>query len=401
MTASVFEQAAPALPGLPLDRWLQPLDDEYLSDYVPSGGSAVKVITGSDATLAEAVSRLRERAEAHRMFTAHLDPSVRDENGRRPDFHRIEKFFFEVTREVDWKEWAAAQARRYLEAQGIRLLSGRDLGDLEQIAADNGREAQDLVSQYQRELATPQIRDIRLSIEFRTAITALSRALLLPDSITPTTEEVLLGWLRGQALPGAASALKKVQIYERINLSNARPMLASFCRWLPQAGCSGLLVTLDFRPYEYKRMARGRRQAEQLQRMRDAIQRGAPAGELQRLAEADENEPDVTYSDAAYMQMLQTIRRFIDEIDRFERFLLVILTTPAFYRDKTLDPSVKRCYFDYDALQTRIGQEVHDARHANPAASLVRLGTDEADRTDRTAETGGTGGTIGADGGRE
>ena len=66
--------------------------------------------------------------------------------------------------------------------------------------------------------------------------------------------------------------------------------------------------------------------------------------------------------------------RFIDEIDRFERLFLVILTSPNFYKDKTLDPTVQRCYFDYDALQTRIGQEVHDARNANPAASLVQLG---------------------------
>jgi len=381
MTASVFaqESALPdALPGLQIQRWLRTVEDEYVSDYVASGGSAVKVITGTDALLAEAMAGLRAQAERQRMYYAHLDPAVRDENGRRPDFHRIERFFFEVTRGVDWKAWAAAQARQYLQTQGIYLAEGRDLGDLQQIAQDNGRDEQDLVNQYQRELATPQIRDTRLSIEFRTAITALSRALLLPDSVTPTTEEVLLGWFRGQALPGAAAALKRVQIYERINLSNARPMLASFCRWLPQAGCGGLVVTLDFRPYEYKKMARGRRQAEQLQRMRDAIQRGASAEELQRLAiDEGANEPDVTYSDAAYMQMLQTIRRFIDEIDRFERFLLVILTTPSFYRDKTLDPTVKRCYFDYDALQTRIGQEVHDARHANPAASLVMLGGGE------------------------
>jgi hypothetical protein len=44
-----------------------------------------------------------------------------------------------VTREVDWQEWAAVQARRYLESRGITLLPGRDLGDLEQIAVDNER----------------------------------------------------------------------------------------------------------------------------------------------------------------------------------------------------------------------------------------------------------------------
>lgn len=365
---------ADALPPLSLSDWLPVLEREYLDDYVRSGGSAVKVVTGSDALMNDALGRLGETASARGYYHAHLDPARRTEAGKRPDLHRIDQFFFTATRDVDWKGWAAQQARQYLQSRGIHLADGRSLGDLEGIAQDNGRDPQDLLNQYQRELATPLIRDTRLSVEFRAAVTALSRALLVPDSVTPTTEEVLLGWLAGRTLPGAASALKKVQIFERINLGNARAMLTSFCRWLPHTGHAGLVVTLDFRPYEYKKVAKGQRQQEQLQRVREAIARGAGADELAALA-AEENsaEPDVVYSDAAYMQMLTMIRRFIDEIDWFERFLLVIVTSPNFLKDKTLDPTVKRCFFDYDALQTRIGQEVHDARHANPAAALVSL----------------------------
>ena len=32
-------------------RWLDTIETEYLTDYVRTGGSAVKVISGSDATL--------------------------------------------------------------------------------------------------------------------------------------------------------------------------------------------------------------------------------------------------------------------------------------------------------------------------------------------------------------
>ncbi len=366
---------AEPLPSLTVEDWLATVEYEYLADYVRSGGSAVKVISGTDAQLKQVAGRVHALAASGDYFTAHLDPGQPDEMGKRPDLHRIDRFFFKVTEAVDWKAWAAIQARQYLETQGIHLAEGRALGDLEQIALDNGRDSQDLLNQYQRELVTPQIRDTRLSIEFRTAVTALGRALLIPDAVSPTSEEVLLGWFSGQALPGAASALKKVQIYERINLANARPMLVSFCHWLPQTGHSGLVVTLDFRPYEFKKIAKGKRQAEQLQKVREALSRGASSEELARLAEEENSvEPELHYSDAAYMQMLTMLRRFIDEIDRFERFFLVVLTSPNFYKDKTLDPTVKRCYFDYDALQTRIGQEVHDARYANPAASLVQLG---------------------------
>src|SRR5437660_10530185 len=99
---------------------------------------------------------------------------------------------------------------------------------------------------------------------------------------------------------------------------------------------------------------------QQNKRMREAVERGATQEELSAIVAEAENEQLVSYSDAAYMQMLTLIRRFIDEIDWLENFLLVILTTPLFYESKEFNPAVKRCYFDYDALQTRIGLEVHD-----------------------------------------
>ncbi len=360
------------------ERWLETIETEYLADYVRSGGSAVKVISGSDAKLDSVAAHIGKMAASGGYYHAHLNPGQLTTAEKRPDLHRIDQFFYAVTQGVDWKAWAATQARTYLETSGIHLAEGRSLGDLEQIAADNGRDPQDLVSQYQRELATPQIRDSRLSIEFRIAITALGRALLIPDAMTPTTQEVLLGWFRGHSVPGMLPALKKVQIYERINLANARPLLASFCRWLPQTGHSGLVVTLDMRPYEFTKVSKAKKQGETLALLREAIQRGASQEELSRLAaEETEKTPEVFYSNVAYMQMLTLIRRFIDEIDWFERFLLVILTSPRFYADKASDPTVKRSYFDYNALQTRIGQEVHDAKNANPAAALIHLGGEE------------------------
>lgn len=361
-----------------LNRWINIIDSEYLSDYIQSGGSAVKVITGDTGTLEKASALVHEKAIQYGYYAIDIDPGMVNDQGKRPDLHRIENFFFSATRNVDWKLWAEKQARQYLESRGIYLDANRRLNDIEGIAEDNERDAQDLLNQYQRELATPQIKDPRLSIEFRAAITALSRSLLIPDSISPTTEEVLLNWFRGKSVPGALSALKKVQIFERINTGNARAMLTSFCRWLPNTGKHGLVATLDFRPYEYKKVSKSKRQQEQLRELHDAIAQGASNEELTAIKNHEKwIEPDVIYSDAAYMQMLTMVRRFIDEVGIFERFLLIILTSPNFYKDKSIERDVKRCYFDYDALQTRIGQEVHDASHANPAASLVYLGSNE------------------------
>jgi len=349
--------------------FLRALDQECLLDYIKSGGSSVKFVSGSDVHLTLVQDRVRERARQENYHYALLNPGKPDSAGKRRDLHRMDKFFFEVTAGVDWKAWAETQARRYLAEHAIYLAPGRQIGDLDGIAQDNGRDPQDLLHQYQREFATTQLRDYGMSAEFRTAVTALGRAQLVPDAVTPTTEEVLLHWFAGKTLPGASTALKKIQIFERISLANARTMLVSFCRWLPKTGSHGLVVTLDFRPYEHKKIPKTQLLTEQLQRIDEALARGASAQELAQLRSAVGPEPAVTYSDPAYMQMLALLRRFIDEIDSFERFLLVVLTRPTFY-----DTESRRNYHNYDALQTRIGLEVRDARRANPAAALVHLG---------------------------
>lgn len=351
------------------DVWLDTIHREYLQEYIKSGGSTVKFISGDEVTLENVKTRLGELAGAEGYFHAHLDPAAPQPDGKRPDLHRIDRFFFAATGAVDWKGWTAAQARAYLEGRGVMVHANRNLRDLDGIAQDNGRAATDLINQFQRELVTGLIKDHGMAIEFRAAISALMRAQLLPDSMSPTTEEVLLEWFAGRTMPGAAAALKKIHIFDRVTRANARHMLASLCRWLPSAGRGGMIVTLDFRSYEHKKVPLGKRQADTLKALQQAIAAGAPKESLEALLAEGAAEPAISYSDLAYMQMLAQLRRFVDEIHWFERFMLVVLTTSGFYDDAS-----PRNYWNYDALQTRIGLEVHDARRANPAAALVHLG---------------------------
>lgn len=357
---------------IPVSEWIDLLDREYLSDYTRSGGSVVKVVSGSDETLTGVTDSLCASALRQGYRFAVLDPAKLSPDGKKPDLHRIERFFFEVTGDVDWKGLAGTGARSYVESRGIRIGPGRALNDIDGIAADNGRDPSDLLHQYQREFATPLIRDHKLAIEFRSALAALSLAQLVPDTMTPTTEEVLLNWFAGRTMPGASAALKRIHIFGRIDRSSGRYMLASFCRWLPRTGQPGLVAVLDFRPYEMKRKSVTQRLYEVMDHIRAAVARGASQGELQAILRDDDAEPPISYSQAAYDQMLQMLRRFIDEIDWFEQFCLVVLVSPEYCQTEK-SPSQDRHYTDYDALQTRIGLEVHDAKRSNPAAALVHL----------------------------
>jgi hypothetical protein len=354
---------------VPPEEWLALLDREYLSDYIPSGGSVVRFVSGSPETLQSVERAVKSNAERYGFHYAGLDPASLNEDGKKLEVHRIDKLFFEVTREVDWKSWTASHVREYLERQSIKVGPDRRLNDLDGIAADNERDATDLLGQFQSHYATPLIRDNSQEIEFRTALTALSRAQVVPDAVSPTTEDVVLGWFTGR--PGLSRELKKLHIYNRIDLSNARHMLASFCKWLPRVGRSGLVIVLNFQPYEFVKKSVAQRRVDTLDKLREAITRGGSQEELSSIMAEGDADPPINYSPIAYNQMLQLLRRFIDEIEGFERFCLVVLTSPEYY-----DRASERNYYNYDALQTRIGLEVHDSNRANAVAALVHLEED-------------------------
>jgi len=357
------------------DEWLTGFDDRYLADYVPSGGSVVRFVSGDAAALDDVREGL-ERIGADRQYHyRYLDAEVRQPYSRAPRLHAIECFYSAVTDGVDWQGWARRQAEQVLDRLGVRVPDGCRLGDIERLAALNGRDRNWLMQRYQRE-ADETVQDRAMTVEFRSAVTNLWVDQLLPDTSSPGRAEVLTSWLRGQSAPlGGARVLRGCQIYGRISPTNARHYLVSFCEWARRTGHSGVLAVLDFRAYE--RVGQGRGGAEAvLGEIRAALARGEDLDTIRRIAGKSEDErPSVKYSKAAYMQMLSLLRRFIDEIDRFPGMALVVMTKPQFYGP---DLANERRFRDYNALHTRIGQEVSDRLRANPDAALVHLRRNDA-----------------------
>ena len=146
-------------------------------------------------------------------------------------------------------------------------------------------------------------------------------------------------------------------------------MLMSFCEWLAMSRFSGLMVVLDLQPYEHKKQTKSQHDSELRRSITDAVNQGADLDAVKAMLQSHDEEPAVCYSDPAYLNMLSLLRRFIDDIDMFNHFVLVVLTSRSFY-----DARSRRNYFNYDALQTRIGLEVRDSGRADPFAALVHLG---------------------------
>ncbi|GMV37710.1 MAG: hypothetical protein AMXMBFR61_22180 [Fimbriimonadales bacterium] len=376
-----------------LTEWLDLISREYLADYVPSGGSAVRFVSGADSVINGVINSLKEDARSRDMHVVFLDPALLCPDGRKPDYHRIENVFFGVARSFDWRSLADRHLRTKMHELGYVIPSDWLVGgDLTQFLRANDLDHEVFVTELKRALRADIVQDRAMALEFRAAVSALGYHRIVPDSHLPTTEDVVLRWLLGaKAEPGDSKVLEGYQIYGRISRSNARHMLVSLCHWLPKAGYSGLLLLLDFRPYEYKKPSRSQIDSRRLQlevawererrhKLEDAITRGTPPDQLvdmiARLSSTEDpitqkfQLPEVAYSGMAYMHMVHLLRAFLDEIELFSRLFLVVLTTEGYY-----DTAAPRNYRDYDALQTRIANEVRGER-GNPEGILCHLKED-------------------------
>ena len=163
----------------------------------------------------------------------------------------------------------------------------------------------------------------------------LCLAQLDDDALGEQSCASILDWLRGDLR--LISAVKPMQIYQRIGRHNARAMLVSAARWIRQTGGAGLVVNLDLRA------------------LAATSRRVVPEG-------------DVYYTPAALWDAYEVLRQFIDATDEMEG-LLVVVSAP----DALLDDYSNRSLQKYRALRNRIWDDVRDRRHVNPYAPMVRV----------------------------
>lgn len=79
---------------LTANEWLLVNENEFLSDFVVAGGSAARFVSGESEGIEAIRGSLEVTARDKGLQYVHFDPSELTEEGKKPDFHRIERFFF-------------------------------------------------------------------------------------------------------------------------------------------------------------------------------------------------------------------------------------------------------------------------------------------------------------------
>ena len=317
--------------AIPLDDWLRHIDGEYLSTFIKAGGSAIKFTVVSD----EALPGLRD-AMARRC--AALDYVFVSLDAARVRIHMPQDLFFEMARQVPWRFLARrvilrqAAERRYT-VEGID--PGGDGNVFDAIACANDIESQFLLSEIRPLLQERVFKDPNMARDFRVAMTHLC----LHEANRVDGEyggQPLLDWLTGANT--RVSPVRQFSIHTGINRTTGRHCIQSGLHWIRKAGHAGTVMLLDNRRVTVARNPKdGRRY----------------------------------YTRAMVVDHYELLREFVDDVDRLAGTLMLVAASTGFVDDGPGASS--RGFGIYEALKTRVMDDVRDRNRTNPVAALVRL----------------------------
>ncbi|MDE2580318.1 MAG: DUF2791 family P-loop domain-containing protein [Rhodospirillales bacterium] len=306
-----------------LGAWLEIVTSEYLAEFVPAGGAALRIAVMEETLIAPAIARLGGLARRHQLLPVAIDAAD-------TRLHMPQDLFFALARAMDWTALAQSfleklfAANAYAWPHPSRKLSRAALAEALAIAPPL------LDHQINAWLTRAIWQNRAYALDFRVGMLKLCDAALDPD---PDAAAPVHQWLHGEK-PSAVQ-LRAAGIGGRITRANARAMLISLCHWVRACGAAGLLVTLD---------------ARRLHLPRPALEDG------------------LRYSPAAVMDTFEVLRELIDDAEHLPGLFAVVLDTEALIAGEP-----RRTLDSYDALRMRVWPDVRPGMGQNPVAPLVWL----------------------------
>ena len=312
-----------------LDEWLQVINTEYLSTFVRDGGASIKFAVAREELRADLCKRMKARCRDLDYLFVQLD-------AKTLRAHMPQDFFFRFASQVDWRLLARRLILRFAAEQRyqVREIDPYVPGDIfDAIAKANRLESQSVLMELRPRIQNRIFRNTEMAKDFRVCMTQLC---WLEDTYGEYTGQPLLDWLTG--VNTRISGVRPFFIYTGINRATARYFIESALYWIRYVGYAGTVILFD--------------------NSRVTVAR-------------DPKDGLRYYNRARAMEHYELLREFIDGLDRLTGTLLVVATNQDFLDDSGTRGS--RGYGIYQALRTRVMDDVRDRNLVNPVASLVRL----------------------------
>ena len=307
--------------------WLKVLKVAYLQGFIRRGGSAVKFAVVEEAQDTKAVvAGVGELAREEGFVTIEAD-------SRQTKVQLIDLLFQEMAKHIDWEALAFEFVKQLFHKNERRIPDKREECSWSSLATLNNCDEATIQRDVNSWLENGLFNDFQMNREFRLAMIQLCSAQLDTAGRQSKEAGAIQSWLRGELRQMAA--LKKLLIFQKVNRSNARDLIASFAHWVRLLGKPGVVLTIDISAFMGTK-------------------------------DKSSTKP-LSYSPSAVMDAYEMLRQFIDSSDDIEGLLLVVVTPKTFLSDQRL--GLNR----YEALKLRIWDDVRDKFRQNPFAPMVRL----------------------------
>ena len=314
-----------------LKDWLRVIDEEYLSSFVQDGGSSVKFAVTPEELKADLYTQVIARCRELDYLFVQLDASAKETRAHMP-----QDIFFTFARQVDWRLLARRLILGMAAKQGYQVdgIDPDTVGNVyDAIAKVNALESQFVLGAIRPRIQDRVFRNTKMAKDFRIC---MSHLCLEEDTRDDYTGQPLLDWLTGSNT--RISGVRPFSIYTSINRNTARYFIESALYWIRSVGCAGTIILFDNSRVTVARNPR------------DGLR---------------------YYTRPMVMEHYEVLREFIDGTDRLSGTLLMVVTNTDFLDDRGDRGS--RGYGIYQALCTRVMDDVRDRNRVNPVASLVRL----------------------------
>ena len=320
--------------GIPVPEWVSFIGAEYLASFIRDGGASVKFAVADAERIADLSTYLAVQAQEMGCAFAQM-------NAVDTRVHMPQDIFYAIAQQLDWREMArrviitfAVEAAYEVDGVDPSAAAQSAGGDIyAAIGAANGVDAiavrQELRPAIRNRVATNR----SMARDFRVAMSQLC----LTEGAGDGSEyggQPLIDWLTGANT--RVSNVHHFAVHTPINRMTARYFMESAFYWLRYAGYTGVVLLLD-----NTQVTLARRPAD-----------GARY-----------------YTRPMVIDHYELLRELIDSADRLSGTLVVVASNPDFLDEDTRS----RGFGIYEALMTRVMNDVHDKNLVNPMASLVRL----------------------------
>ena len=316
--------------AISVDEWVRFLGREYLESFIRNGGASVKFAVTPEELKDDLALALADQSQNFGYRFVEF-------NAATARAHMPQDIFFAISRQINWRLMARRVIIELAKKQDFAVtdvdpsVAGNIYAD---IGAVNGLDDAAVLQPLRVIIQDEIFKNRKMARDFRVAMSHLCLVENCGLDDASYIGQPLIDWLTGANM--RIGNVRHFSVRTPINRTTARHFMESAFHWIRYAGYAGVLLLLDS-----ARVTLARRP----------------------------QDGSRYYTKAMVIDHYELLRELIDNTDRFSGTLVVVATDVDFLDQD----SRSRGFGAYQALMTRVMDDVRDRNLTNPMASLVRL----------------------------